>query len=507
MELELERNELSCYDMVLDTCVFPEETMEMIVPDACPDILRLVDTCGTVLMKSKEAQDGRAEAAGTVCCAVLYQPEGGGGIHRFEVNVPFFCAVENPAVNRGCLVKASPRLRAAESRVLNPRKVLVRVDLAVAVQVFSPCGTAVCSCVMEPSDGDIQQLLETQETYVVSCVQEKPFRFSDDLTVSGSRPAPEELLKSRVDLLCNESKVIGSKLIFKGEAALQVLYRSVSGQTCAADFQLPFSQIMEVSNVTEDGDCSVDVDLSGLSCEIGGEDGRMLSVSMDLLAQAVVREPRTVTVLSDIYSVSRPLTAEFENFSFSRLLEQGSRHQSAREVVETTTAIRSVEDTYVTIGALTQTWEGSRLTVSAAMTATALCENEEGELTAVTATLQVPCVLELAEDCACSCQCGCPGGVFATPTAGGVEFRLELDFRYLALMSKRTVGVSAARVEAAESRDSSQQPSIVLRVLGQERLWDIAKAYSTTTQDIMQANELTDGDTLSGRLLLIPKRR
>lgn len=85
MELELERNELSCYDTVLDTCVFPEETMEMIVPDACPDILRLVDTCGTVLMKSKEAQDGRAEAAGTVCCAVLYQPEGGGGIDRKSV--------------------------------------------------------------------------------------------------------------------------------------------------------------------------------------------------------------------------------------------------------------------------------------------------------------------------------------------------------------------------------------------------------------------------------------
>lgn len=507
MELELERNELSCYDTVLDTAVFPEETMEMIVPDACPDILHLVDTCGTVLMKSREAQDGRAEVAGTVCCTVLYQPEGECGIHRFEVNVPFFCAVENPAVDRDCLVNALPRLQAADTRILNPRKVLLRINLAVDIQVFSPCGTSVCSCVAEPADSDVQQLLETQETYVVSCVREKPFHFSDELTVSGSRPEPEELLKSRVELLCSESKVIGNKLIFKGEAALQVLYRSAAGQTCAADFQLPFSQIMEVSNVTEDADCSVEVLLSGFTCGIDGGDGRALSVSMDLLAQAVVREPRTVTVLSDIYSVSRPLTAEFESFSFSRLLERGSRHQSARETVETTAAVRSVVDAYVTIGAVTQTWEGARLTATAEVTATALCESEEGELTAVRAAIKVPCVLELAEGCVCSCLCGCPGGVFATPTAGGVEFRLEMDFRYLALTSTRAIGVSSACVEESAGREDGRQPSIVLRVLGRERLWDIAKAYSTTTEDIMQANELTDGDALSGRLLLIPKRR
>lgn len=55
MELELNRTHLTGYETVLDTTVFQEETLETIVPDACPDILRLVDTQGKILLKSKAA--------------------------------------------------------------------------------------------------------------------------------------------------------------------------------------------------------------------------------------------------------------------------------------------------------------------------------------------------------------------------------------------------------------------------------------------------------------------
>ena len=48
MELELDRTQRSGYEAVLDTTVCREETLESIVPDACPDILRICDTEGVV---------------------------------------------------------------------------------------------------------------------------------------------------------------------------------------------------------------------------------------------------------------------------------------------------------------------------------------------------------------------------------------------------------------------------------------------------------------------------
>ena len=49
---------------------------------------------------------------------------------------------------------------------------------------------------------------------------------------------------------------------------------------------------------------------------------------------------------------------------------------------------------------------------------------------------------------------------------------------------------------------------MVLRLaLPGEGLWDIAKAYGTTSQEIVQANELEEGPLPSGRMLLIPRVR
>ena len=83
MELELECTQLSGFETVLDTTVFHEETMEMIVPDACPDILRIVDTEGMACLRTKEAQEGRAEVSGTARAAVLYLPDGGEGLRAW----------------------------------------------------------------------------------------------------------------------------------------------------------------------------------------------------------------------------------------------------------------------------------------------------------------------------------------------------------------------------------------------------------------------------------------
>ncbi len=94
MEFELERTQLDRFDALLDTTLHQEETLEMIVPDACPDILRIVETDGRVLLRSKEAHDGRAELVGTFKAAILYLPDGESGVRHLDVTIPFACSTE-----------------------------------------------------------------------------------------------------------------------------------------------------------------------------------------------------------------------------------------------------------------------------------------------------------------------------------------------------------------------------------------------------------------------------
>lgn len=505
MDLALNQNHLNCYETVLDTTVLHEETMEMIVPDACPDILRIVDTCGTVCLKSKEAQEGRVEVAGTARCAVLYLPDGEEGMRRMEVNIPFFCNIDAKGSVPGCSVVVLPRILAADTRSLNPRKVLVRINLCIAIRAFSPTDTVFCTGAGE--EPGIEQLCESHNAYLVTCVQEKPFTFSDDIMISASRPEAEELLKSTAELVCSESKIIGNKLIFKGEAQLRLLYRAADGTLCTTDHQLPFSQIMEVSGVEEEADCSLDILLTDLTCSLSPGDGRMVSTSMGLLAQAVVRQEQSLELLGDLYSVSSELSVEMQSYSLQHLVEHSVRRQNVREMVETGVLAKAVVDAYVSVGDVAQAKDGERMALSADVVLTVVYLAEDNQIYAVSRQVAAPCQADVPEGSSCFCACKRSGEVYATPTTGGIEVRFDVDFEYMALSAQRVSGVCAVQVSEAGAECSAHQPSIVLRAVADERLWDIAKAYRTTMDDILRANELESGDSLDGKILLIPKRR
>ena len=129
-------------------------------------------------------------------------------------------------------------------------------------------------------------------------------------------------------------------------------------------------------------------------------------------------------------------------------------------------------------------------------------------LEAVTRTITAMCPMELSAGAMCSCRCVCSGEGAAAPAGGGVELRCPLEFRYLSLLPRQITGVAQVRLDEDAPRDPSARPSIVLRAVEEgERLWDIAKAYGTTMEDIVQANSLGEDALTAGRVLLIPKKR
>ena len=75
MELELEQDVIVCYEVVGQASTCQEETQEAIVPDACPDILRLADVCAQAFVSRWEVREGQAVVIGYIQASVLYIPE------------------------------------------------------------------------------------------------------------------------------------------------------------------------------------------------------------------------------------------------------------------------------------------------------------------------------------------------------------------------------------------------------------------------------------------------
>ena len=503
--MEFERDTIINYDTVAEVTLCQEETLESIVPDACPDILRIVDVCGQATISGKQAREGSAQVTGMVRTSILYQPEGGGGLRRMEAGLPFSCQMDAPGLTEQGTVLASPRLLSAEARALNPRKVLLRVDLAVDITACQPVERSICSGVTGPEEEGLCQRQFRGENYQLCAVQEKPFTFSDQVRVQGSG---ESLLSVRAQPVCTESKLIGSKLIFKGMVELYLLFQEPGGGLSASHESMPFSQILEVAGAGEEGDCQVGVEVASIQCDLLPGDGRELDVTLDLLAQARVYCRRPVTLLQDLYSTSSLMEVERENQSLCSLTEQSVRPQAVRELLETGEMVRSIVDARLTLGQVRQSREGKELvlTVEACVSVLYLDENELVQR--VRRTFPVVCRLECPEGAKCSCFCACPGEVFAAPAAGGVEVRFTVEFHCLTTETTAVPSVTSAQLGGSRNGGEGQRPSVVLRMPDPgEELWDIAKTHGTTVEQILQANELEEETLPAGRMLLIPSTR
>lgn len=508
MELEFDRDMIISYETVAQMTLCQEETLESIVPDACPDILRIVDVCGQATLSGKQAREGVAQVTGMVRASILYQPEGGGGLRRIEVGLPFTCQAEAPGLTEAGTILASPRLRRAEARALNPRKVLLRVDLAVDVTACQPVERAVCCGVTNPEENGVCQRQHQGEHYQVCAVQEKPFTFSEQVRLQSSTGEVPVLLAARVQPVCTESKLIGTKLIFKGMVELYLLLQEPGGGLATSHESMPFSQIIEVTQAGEEGDCQVEVEVASFRCEPAPGDGRELEVSLELLAQAQVRSHRPVTLLQDLYSTSNLMEVERENQPLCRLGEQSVRPQAVRELLETGEMVRSIVDARLALGQVTQGREGGELVLTADAWLTILYLDENELVQCVQRSIPVSCRLDCAEGNSCSCSCVCPGEVFAAPAAGGVEVRFTVEFHCLTTETTSLPSVTSAQLGEARNAGEGVRPSVVLRMPSPgEELWDIAKAHGTTMEQILQANELEEDVLPVGRMLLIPSTR
>lgn len=504
MELELKKNNLQCYQQVLDTTVCQEETLEAIVPDACPDMARIISVCGQVCLSEKQVTDGQINVSGQVDACVLYESEEGGDIQKIAVRLPFKTQVTAEILGQGDEVFVIPTLCSGEARMLNPRKVLVKVEIMLEISGFQGNNLTLCCGVEEAKSQGMEERMTTTEVRPLCSVQSKQFTFDESISLQGNGEL-DDILSLRISPNCTESKLIGNKLIFKGDTDIQIMYLDTEGQLQHSHHNLPFSQIMEVDDVGEGSHSSVSVVLESFHANPSYEGARTLDLTLDCMAQATVRGAKHLELLEDAYSITHHVLVDKEKYTLVTVAEEFTTPQPLRQIFETTMPVQIVEDSWVSVGKVTQSRADSHITFTCDLSISMLCCDESGARNTLTFTQNISHKTECSDDVVSCCRCYCTGDVFSAPAPGGVEVRLTPEFLYTMVEGTPISVVTSASLGEARDRVNA---SVVLRLPQQnETLWDIAKSYGTTTNQIIQANQLQEDCPPVGQMLLIPSMK
>lgn len=503
LEMELQQQTLAGHRPVFDSLLTQEETLESIVPDSFPDIARIVSAAGKLFIKDMEAGEGLLKVSGSACVTVLYMPEGGEQPKALDVTIPFQCARDCPQIHESCAVHSAAFIPTADARSLNPRKLLIRVDVVIHVTAFDRESHGVTCDVACSPEHALEKQFSNCGDFMIAEVLEKPFLFSDVLRQPASKPAMEELLYYRGELGTVDAKVIGKKLVCKGEILLCALYRSGSS-ILPARFELPFSQIADLAAGVENSEPEVSIALRGVDCRL--QEGE-LEVTVEALLQAALWAQTSVTLMSDLYCTSCPLDVERTTCTLCSSAERGARRETARQFCESGIPVKQVLDCSIAVTSIaSQPVEGG-ISCAAEVNATVLYLSEDDALCSVSYPISADCQVVCPSDADCRCRCRPMGEATAVPVTGGLEVRFELEFEWTVTREKKLPCVSAVRRGAAPT-DSGPRPSVIIRVVGDgESLWDVAKACGSTIKDICGANSLTGEDVEKGTLLLIPTKR
>lgn len=478
-----------------------EETMETIVPDSQPDVARIVDCFGNVLVQTKECRGGAVSVSGGVQAGVLYVPETEDAVCVIPLYIPFSVKKEFAAADGEGTFVCEVTLGSLDARILNSRKVIVRAELLCRFCFLAPQELTLYALAERPDC--LQMQMRTMPFVLPLEVGEKGFPLNDELELPATAEPVDRILSLRATVEPEERKQIGNKAVFKGRLCVHLLYCGMDGGLYPVDTQVPFSQYIEMNRDLTDCELRLYPLLSGLEAEPDGQlECRRLLLSASLLVQCVVYGEKAVAVTEDAYCTHGEWKPEWAECAVNGRLDV-QQTRNALSLHENVNA-RNVLDAWLTAGLPVVSRGGDSVQLRTPLAGNILYYDDAGALQG--RPVRGSCVYETKLHPQASCRAG--EGVLrelrASVEADGIELRGTLAQTVEAYAEHTLRQLSGAEI-GEEAATQARRPSVILRrAMPNETLWSIAKSCRTTVADICAANGLTAEDGVPERLLLIP---
>ena len=471
-----------------------EQTGEIAVPEALPELGRIVDCFGTVLVQSRAVENGSVSVSGGLALGVLYVPAGEEGLECLQLHLPFTVTKKLPT-QEGTRLFYWGWLRSVDARFVNARKLLIRAELCSELTLLSPAELALQQ--LEDCPAGLICRTETYPMRLPLCAAEKEVRIADEVLMPEEGPGMDRLLKAGCTVRVGERRVMGDRAVFQGELLLRVLGLTEEGTPVTWSGSVPFSQYAELDrSMEENAHLSIQPILEHMEIDTDGRpDSRRLLINVSFLAQMVLWGDIPVTLTQDAYSLEGDFVPQWQSCDLSACLDAFETELSS-EAALPEEAVRLLD------------WTLYQDRIAAAPGA----ERAEGELGVnllyydadnrlnsrlLRQKLSLPRKADPGADWRISLLPGeepaCRDGKLVLP--------VKLLQRYCQSAALRNL--SGGTLEPAAEAEG---PSLLVR-MGSGELWDLARENGSTVRAIQTANDLKESVLTEPRLLLIPTGR
>ena len=476
---------------------------DMIVPDSKPDILNTITTNGIPCIYKKEIMEGKIRIDGNIMTYIMYLADGNtDNIRGLNTGLDFSETINIPELEMGMDVELIPTVKFIECRVLNGRKIAIKVTLELSMKIYSKEAIEIITNI---GDEDIQILSKTIKVNSLLGNGSTKVFSKENISIPNTDNVAE-ILSIQIALVDKDIKISYNKILAKSEIEVKMAYLTEEGNICKTQTRLPLVGFIDMPNVKEENICETSYMIRNVMIKPNSIEEHSVYIEMEVEISSIVYEEKEIKTIQDMYCPGKKMN--FKKMMVNTITNKESKRNTCniREKVN----VSGLEN-----GTIVDVVVNPIINKENKLNGKIIYEGEvelnfiftDNSVVGInTRKITVPfeqTVDGILENCKIETNTEVNSQEFINQL-GTVNSNLDLNFETNAY---RTIAIPVINDIVLEEQDDLEDYSVIIYVVKEgDTLWKIAKRFGSTVDDIVRVNGIERPDKLNvGEKIYIPR--
>ena len=487
------------------------------VPDAKPDMGRLIQSKGNISMEEVRLSDGKAFISGNLNVDILYVGEEDQKVSSLAAKLPFDETLNLEGIAGGDKICLKWEIEDLSVHMIHSRKLNIKAIVTFYAVVDEMTGVQLP---VEISGENVSVKRKKVRLMSLMVHKKDTMRIKDEITLVSNKPNIEQLLWYTIEVRGMDLRPEDNVVKARGELSVFVLYSGEDEENPLqwAEYTLPFNSEMECTGCT--GDMIQDIGYSVINQSIevkpdsDGEE-RVMCVDVVLeLDMKLYREEEHDLIL-DVYSPLKTCNVQGKEVCLGSLLVRNDskcRVADRIELKESQGKILQIchSQGRVKVEKTKIVENGIQAEGIVFLKILYITGNDDIPFYSVDGMIPFSHIIEangIKEDSIFFLQSDLEQLSTSMIDSNEIEVKAVIRLDTLVLQCEKQLLIGKVEEQPLDMQKIQSMPGItVYMVKNGDTMWDIAKRFYTTVEEICAQNELEDDKVTPGMPLLLVKK-
>lgn len=282
---------------------------DMIVPDSKPDILNTICTSGIVCIYRKEILDEKVKLEGSINTYIMYMADDSEDkVRGLSTNLDFIENINVPNCRENMHCKLNTILRSIDAKVINGRKIGIKATLEVEINIYENEEVEIINAIQ--NDDSIQVMKKDLKVNSLLGVGETKIYAKETINIS-NEDILAEVLKANACICNKDIKISYNKILTKADAEVKVVYLTEDNKINSVKAKIPVVGFIDMPNISEENILDIDYEIKNVIIKPNSSDEHSICVELEVCVTASVYEEKQINLIQDLYSPN-------DNIEFSK---------------------------------------------------------------------------------------------------------------------------------------------------------------------------------------------